>query len=81
MARGAAAGMAELDRLDSIPALQAYHPYHVARGALLCRLGRAEAALSSYRRALGLARNGSEVAFIRRRIALIEPGPETPPWC
>jgi RNA polymerase sigma-70 factor (ECF subfamily) len=81
MARGAAAGLAELDRLGSIPALQGYHPYHAARGALLWRLGRSEAALASYRRALGLVRNGAEREFIRQRVALIERGRGTPASC
>lgn len=86
MDRGAAAGLAELDRLRGVPAMQAYHPFHTARGALLWRLGQAEAAVEAYRRALGLAKNGSERAFLRRRIGLIERagtdasgnGPETP---
>ena len=81
MARGAAAGLAELDRLASIPALQGYHPYHVARGALLLRLGQTDAALASYRRALGLARNGTERDFIRGRIEIIESGRENLPSC
>jgi RNA polymerase sigma-70 factor (ECF subfamily) len=81
MAGGAAAGLAELDRLDSIPALQGYHPYHAARGALLWRLGRTDAALASYRRALGLVKNESEMRFIRARIDVIEGRPGTPRWC
>ena len=81
MARGSAAGLAELDRLASIPALQGYHPYHVARGALQARLGLSEAAVTSYRRALGLARNGAERDFIRRRIEITARAPENPPAC
>ncbi len=74
MASGAAAGMAELERLKNIPALQGYHPYHAARGALLWRLERREAAAHSYRTALGLVRNRAEAEFLRGRIAQIEAG-------
>lgn len=88
MSRGAAAGMAELDRLKAVPALRGYHLYHAARGALLWRLERQAEALRSYRQALGLARNPAETAFLRQRIERIEAGapfteelpggPETP---
>lgn len=89
MARGAAAGLAELSRLSSIPSLRGYHPFHTARGALLWRLGEAEAALDAYRRALGLARNAPERAFLRSQIESIEQArsgvsgraPGTPPSC
>lgn len=81
MARGAAAGLAELDRLASIPALQGHHLYHAARGALLWRLRRNSLALASYRRALGLVRNDPEKAFIHARIRAIERGTETPRSC
>ncbi|MEQ8858605.1 MAG: sigma-70 family RNA polymerase sigma factor [Pseudomonadales bacterium] len=74
MARGAAAGMAELDRLKSITTLQGYHPYHAARGALLWRLQRRGDAVRCYRTALGLVRNAAEAAFLRRRIAQLEAG-------
>lgn len=85
MASGAAAGLAELERLRDIPALAAHHPYHVARGALLARLERHDEAEHAYRHALGLAGNGAEVAFIRSRIDGLRacgapPGPETPGW-
>lgn len=78
MARGAAAGLAELDRLASIPALAGYHPYHAARGALLWRLASNDAAIAAYRRALGLARNRAEVGFLRDRITRIEAGDACP---
>jgi RNA polymerase sigma-70 factor (ECF subfamily) len=74
MARGAAAGLAELDRLKSIPALQGFHPYHTARAALLWRLDRRDDAVGCYRRALGRVRTAPEAAFIRLRIARIEAG-------
>lgn len=68
MSRGAAAGMAELDRLQHTPALQGYHPFHTARGALALRLNQPQTALASYQRALGLARNAAERRFIQGRI-------------
>lgn len=74
MARGAAAGMTELDRLKSIPSLQGYPPYHMARAALHWRLEQTGAALQSYRLALGLVRTTPEASFIRRRIGQIEAG-------
>lgn len=85
MASGAAAGLAELDRLRDIPALAGHHPYHVARGALLARLERHDEAADAYRRALGLAGNGTELAFIRGRMDRLKasgapPGPEIPEW-
>lgn len=74
MSRGAAAGLLELDRLKRLPALTAFHPFHAARGALLVRLERPVEALACYRTALGLARNGAEVEFLRARVAELETG-------
>lgn len=82
MASGAAAGLAELDRLRDIPALAAHHPYHLARAALLERLERHEAAIACYRRALALARNSAETEFILARLRRSAArAPETPRWC
>lgn len=90
MSRGAAAGMAELDRLKQVAALQGFHPYHAARGALLWRLSRTEEALACYRQALGLVRNRAEAGHLRRCIDRLEAGepftanatgPGTPRWC
>ncbi len=72
MSRGAAAGLLELDRLKNLPALAGFHPFHAARGALLVRLERPDEALACYRTALGLARNGAEVEFLRARVAELE---------
>lgn len=78
MASGAAAGLAELDRLAAIPSLIGHHPYHAARGALLWRLERRDAAVAAYRRALGLARNRAEAGFLQDRIERIEAGEAGP---
>jgi RNA polymerase sigma-70 factor (ECF subfamily) len=53
--------------------LDGYHLYHAARGDLLRRAGRADAAAASYRRALQLAANPAELRFLRRRIAEVAP--------
>jgi len=74
MSRGAAAGMAELDRLKHVAALQGFHPYHTARGALLWRLERRQEALDCYRQALGLVRNRAEAAHLRQCIERLEAG-------
>lgn len=90
MSRGAAAGMAELDRLKHVATLQGFHPYHAARGALLWRLERREEALACYRQALGLVRNRAEAGHLRSCIDRLEAGapfnasatgPGTPPSC
>ncbi len=66
MARGPEAGlqiMAELaDDLDG------YHLFHSARADLFRRLGRVEDALACYRRAIELAGNEAERAFLASRV-------------
>jgi RNA polymerase sigma-70 factor, ECF subfamily len=63
--RGPAAGLAELDRLD----LPDYHLFHAARADLLARLGRTAEAAGAYERALELATNATERAFLAGRLA------------
>jgi len=67
MADGPAAGLRLLDPLAAD--LESYHLYHSARADLLRRLDRRDEATASYRRALELTTNGSERAFLQRRIA------------
>jgi len=67
MADGPAAGLRLLDPLATD--LETYHLYHSARADLLRRLDRRDEATASYRRALELTANGSERAFLQRRIA------------
>ncbi len=62
--RGPAAGLAELDGLD----LPGYHLYHAARADLLTRLGRTGEAREAYERALELATNPAERAFLAGRL-------------
>jgi RNA polymerase sigma-70 factor (ECF subfamily) len=53
---------------DLAAELDDYHLFHSARAELLSRLGRNDEAVLAYRRALGLATNGSVRAFLERRI-------------
>ena len=50
-------------------ALEGYHLLHAARADLLRRGGRVDEAARAYRRALALAANGAERAFLQRRLA------------
>ncbi|MCJ0906352.1 RNA polymerase sigma factor [Rhodococcus sp. ARC_M6] len=69
MRDGAAVGLAALDELSEEPKLADYHPYHLARGELLARLGRTDAAVSAYQRALNVVGSEPERAFLERRLA------------
>ncbi|WP_326551296.1 RNA polymerase sigma factor [Micromonospora sp. NBC_01813] len=68
-----AIAVAELDgpqvalaQVDDLP-LQGYHAFHATRADLLRRLGRGEAARAAYDRAIGLAGNTAETAYLTRR--------------
>jgi RNA polymerase sigma-70 factor (ECF subfamily) len=61
---GADVGLATVDRL---PGLEGYHAYHATRADLLRRLGRHADARAAYDRALELAGNTAETAYLRRR--------------
>ena len=65
MAEGPAAGLALLEGLP----LERYHLFHSARADLLRREGKRAEAASAYRRALDLATNETERAFLERRLA------------
>ena len=69
MADGAARGLPMVDALEG--ELDGYHLFHAARADLLRRLGRHDEAAASYRRALELAANPSERAFLERRLAAV----------
>jgi RNA polymerase sigma-70 factor (ECF subfamily) len=60
-------GLARVDALA--PALDRYHYFHAARADLLRRLDAGEAAADAYARALELAGNSAERAFLERRLA------------
>ena len=73
MADGPQAGM---ELIDAIDGLDAYGPFHVARADLLRRLGSREA-IPAYERAIELAANPVERAFLERRRAELASGPKT----
>jgi len=68
-----AIAVAELDgpevalaELDGLP-LEDYHAFHAARADLLRRLGRSEESRAAYDRAIELAGNSAETAYLIRR--------------
>ena len=75
-----AIAVAELDgsevalaEVDSLP-LEGYHAFHATHADLLRRLGRSEESRAAYDRAIGLAGNTAETAYlIRRRDQLAGP--------
>ncbi len=73
MRDGPAAGLALIDALLARGALADYHLAHAARADLCRRLGRIEEARASYQRALALARQGPERAFLAKRLATLGP--------
>jgi len=73
MARGPEAGLALAD--EQAGALAGYHLLHATRADLLRRLGRAAEAEAAYERALALAANPVERAFLARRLADLRDGP------
>ena len=66
MADGPQAGLPLIDDLTAD--LDAYHLFHAARADLLRRLDRREESADAYRRALSLATNARERAFLERRL-------------
>jgi RNA polymerase sigma-70 factor (ECF subfamily) len=68
MAHGPEAGLLILATVDVARALDGYHLYHAAQADLLRRLGRAPEAAVCYQRALELATNAPERAFLDGRL-------------
>jgi RNA polymerase sigma-70 factor, ECF subfamily len=54
--------------IDQIQGLEQYHLFDAARADLLRRLGRSDEAIEAYRRAVVLAGNPAERAFLQRRL-------------
>ena len=69
MASGPAAGLILVEGLAAEGALADYHLFHATRADLLRRVGRRQEAAVAYERALDLATNGAERAFLSRRLA------------
>ena len=67
MADGPAAGLALVDALRAVPALQRYHLLPSVRGDLLAKLGRHAEARVEFEQAAALARNEREQALLRER--------------
>lgn len=62
---GPEVALAIVDRLDAT--LAGYHAYHVTRAELLRRLGRGREARAAYDKAIELAGNTAEIAYLTRR--------------
>lgn len=67
MADGPERGLSLVDALAD--ELDGYHLFHAARADLLRRLDRREEAAAAYRKALDLATNPTERAFLEGRLA------------
>lgn len=70
---GPEAALEILDHLD----LEGYHAYQAARADLLRRAGNTDAAVTAYQRALELASNPAERAFLRSRLDALGARPAT----
>ncbi len=62
---GPEVALAAVDRLED--KLAGYHAYHSTRADLLRRLGRSEESRAAYDRAIELAGNTAETAYLTRR--------------
>ena len=62
---GAEVALAEVDRLGEV--LDGYHAFHATRADLLRRLGRSGESRTAYDRAIALAGNAAERAYLTRR--------------
>jgi RNA polymerase sigma-70 factor (ECF subfamily) len=62
---GAEVALAEVDRLAEV--LDGYHAFHATRADLLRRLGRSGESRTAYDRAIALAGNAAERAYLTRR--------------
>jgi RNA polymerase sigma-70 factor, ECF subfamily len=71
MADGPARGLPLVDALAG--ELEGYHLFHSTRADLLRRLDRRTESAAAYRRALVLATNPSQRAFLERRLAEVDP--------
>jgi RNA polymerase sigma factor (sigma-70 family) len=78
LAHGPTAGLAALDAIDA-SALRGYHLLPAARADFLRRLDRLPEAAGEYRRALELADNPRERAFLTARLAACAPRSNPPP--
>ena len=68
MAEGPAAGLLLMDELAADGTLEDYYLLHSSRADLLRRLARNDEAATAYTRALELASNDADRAFLSRRL-------------
>jgi RNA polymerase sigma-70 factor, ECF subfamily len=78
MAEGPERGLALIDRPEVAGPLDGYRWLHAARADLLRRLARFSDAALAYRRALELAENGAERAYLARRLTEVRPSLPAP---
>ncbi|HEY7819647.1 MAG TPA: RNA polymerase sigma factor [Vicinamibacteria bacterium] len=69
MAHGPEAGLGEIHQIEATGGLDRYHLLHSSKADFLRRAGRSAEALSEYEKALSLARNDRERAFLEKRKA------------
>ena len=70
--RGAAAGLAALDAIDTDARLADYQPYWAARAGLLARTGDAGGADAAYQRAIGLEADPAVRRFLQEQRAALD---------
>ena len=66
-------GLSAVDRLEET--LSGYHAYHATRADLLRRLGRSQESRAAYDKAIELAGNTAEIAYLTRRRYQLASGP------
>jgi RNA polymerase sigma-70 factor (ECF subfamily) len=69
MAHGMQRGLALLDELSHVPAMQGYHLFFAARADLRRRAGDHREAMRDYEQALRLVGNDPERRYLERRLA------------
>jgi RNA polymerase sigma-70 factor (ECF subfamily) len=72
MSEGLEKGLALIDALGGSRELEKYHLYHAARADILRRMNRREPACDAYRKAIALAGNRVEEAYLRGRLAALQ---------
>ena len=71
---GAAAALAELERLAAAHDIDGYQLFHITRAHFLAEAGEADAARASYRTSLARTDNLSVQRFLEQRISQLSPG-------
>jgi len=74
---GPGVALAAVDRLED--RLAGYHAYHATRADLLRRLGRSQQSRAAYEKAIELAGNTAETAYLTRRRDQLGRGAASPP--